>query len=344
MIPGLESLVQHELANKLPSGSYQVFGYPREGRVSIRYEGDVTSILALRSVIAIHRVEQFDVTRPRALLGHQNMTRILASLRSVVNIHPRKRFNTFRISAAGEESTVYKRLRCEIAASLDLDYSPDVAHLLICVRKSPTDRNRWQVLVRLTPMPLSARSWRACNRPDALNATIAYAMVSLANPENRECFLNLGCGSGSLLIERLLLGPASTVVGVDISEDALDCTRKNLSVAGLSGLPVLMRCDMQRLPLSDASFDTIVTDLPFGMIRGTRVDLNTVYSGALSEAARLVRPEGIFVAITARRRLFKSTFERFSNRWEGTVEVPLRVSFNRGYINPSVYVMRRGTD
>ena len=341
LIPGLERFVERELSSKLGQVAFEVLGYPREGRISIRYDGDIRPLLELRSPVSVHVVKLFDVTRPRALLGHEHFTRLLAALRSVIGVHPSGSFETFRISAAGGGSAVYQRLGDEIAAALGLDHSADVAHLLVSVRRPPDGGEGWQALVRLTPMPLSARSWRTCDRPDALNATIAHEVVSLANAGSNERFLNLGCGSGTLLIERIALGGVSTVVGVDVSEEALDCSTENLAAAGLLDQTSLLRCDMQRTPLREASFDTVVADLPFGMVRGTRADLDGVYAGAFSEVARLARPGGAFVVITARKRLFESTFADSAHQWVRTMEVPLSVSFERGYIKPSVYVMRR---
>ena len=341
LIPGLESFVERELSGNLEQQAFRLLSHPREGRMSVRYQGAVGPLQGLRSAVAVHLVEDFDVTRPKALLGHEHLTRLLATLRFVIDIHPAGSFQTFRVSAAGAESTVYQRLRDEIAVELGLDYSADEAHLLVSVRRPPSGDGGWQVLVRLTAMPLSARTWRTCNRPDALNATIAYAMVSLAKSGGCERFLNLGCGSGTLLIERLSLGRAASVTGVDLSEEALDCAAENLAAAGVLDQAVLLRCDMRSLPLREASFDTIVADLPFGMVKGTRVDLDSVYADAFSESARLAGPRGAFVVITARRRLFESTFMHFADQWERTMEVPLNVSFDQGYIKPSIYVMRR---
>ena len=46
---------------------------------------------------------------------------------------------------------------------------------------APTDEG-WEALVRLTPRPLSARPWRVCNLPGALDATAAHAMARLSAP------------------------------------------------------------------------------------------------------------------------------------------------------------------
>ena len=216
----------------------------------------------------------------------------------------------------------------------------DEGHLQLAIRRPPSGTG-WEVLIRLTPMPLSARPWRVCNRTDALNATVAHAMVMLAGPRDGERFLNLGCGSGTLLFERMAVGPGASIVGVDIDLEALSCTGRTLEAAGISTGVDLVHGDMQKIPMPSESFDTVVADLPYGMVKGTDVDLDKLYAGALSEAARLVVPGGAFVGLTARRQRLEDTLERLADRWERTAEVPLSVSFSRGYIKPSVYMLRR---
>ena len=93
--------------------------------------------------------------------------------------------------------------------------------------------------------------------------------------------------------------------------------------------------------MSDQSADAIVADLPFGMVKGTDVGLSRLYDAALSESVRLLSTGGAFVVMTARRTLFEETLERFKDQMERTAEVPLSVSFKRGYLKPSIYMLRR---
>ena len=190
-------------------------------------------------------------------------------------------------------------------------------------------------------MPLSARAWRVCNRPDALNATIAHAMIKLPGHSESDRFVNVGCGSGTLLVERLAAGAVTSLVGMDIDPEALSCSGRNLDAAGALRDVDLIRCDIHSPPLLEGAFDAAAADLPFGMLANTDVGLDRLYDAALRETARLVVQGGAFTVITARRRLFEDTLMRYSGRWRRTAEVPLRVSFHRGYIAPSVYLLRR---
>ena len=340
LITGLERFVDDELADTLGRRAYRLTGYPTEGRMSIRYSGPLERLLHLRSPVAVHLVNRFDLPRPRALLGHEHFSRLVAAIRAVLDLHPPGTFKTFRVSAAGAESNIMRRLRSEIGAATHLDEQTDEAHLNISIRR-PASGGGWEVLVRLTPMPLSARPWRVCNRPDALNATVAHAMVALPGRSDRERFLNLGCGSGTLLAERLAKGPAASVVGLDIDPEALTCTERNLHAAGTRQGADLVLGDINSPPFPDASFDSAVADLPFGMLANTDVGLDRLYESALRETARLVVENGAFTVITARRRLFEDTLARHAHQWRRTAEIPLRISFHRGYIAPSIYLLRR---
>ena len=128
---------------------------------------------------------------------------------------------------------------------------------------------------------------------------------------------------------------------MDIDPEALSCSGRNLDAAGALRDVDLIRGDIHSPPLLEGAFDAAAADLPFGMLADTDVGLDRLYDAALRETARLVVQGGAFTVITARRRLFEDTLMRYSGRWRRTAEVPLRVSFHRGYIAPSVYLLRR---
>ena len=195
LITGLERFVDDELGETLGRRAYRLTGYPKEGRMSIRYSGPAERLLGLRSAVAVHLVERFDIPRPKALLGHEYFSRLVTTIRGVIGLHAAGTFRTFRVSAAGSESTIMKRLRSEIGAAIRLDEQTGEGHLNLSIRRSVSGGG-WEALVRLTPMPLSARAWRVCNRPDALNATVAHAMIKLPGHSESDRFVNVGMRLG----------------------------------------------------------------------------------------------------------------------------------------------------
>src|SRR5690606_18397991 len=121
-----------------------------------------------------------------------------------------------------------------VAATTSLREDPVDGELLVRVRPFRQGQiSGWEVLLRLTPRPLSARAWRTCNRPGGLNATVAVAVNEMLGLDARGAYLNLMCGSGTLLVERALAGAHGTLVGIDSQQEAVECSAANLASAGV---------------------------------------------------------------------------------------------------------------
>ena len=74
--------------------------------------------------------------------------------------------------------------------------------------------------------------------------------------------LDLGVGSGAILLAILAERPAARGLGVDVSEDALAVARENAANLGLSGRVVLLRGDWTA-GLEDDAFDLVVSNPPY---------------------------------------------------------------------------------
>jgi 23S rRNA G2445 N2-methylase RlmL len=196
------------------------------------------------------------------------------------------------------------------------------------------------MLVRTSPRPLSARAWRVCDFPGALDATVAYAMVQIASPSSSDRFANLFCGSGTLMIERMLIGSTVVCVGVDDSAPTLDCALANLSASGAAGKAALVRASARRTPFPDNTFNTLVADLPFGMNIPTD-DIAPLYADAMNEATRISAPGASFVFITTRNRLVESLIEENTDTWSPVGALPIAIPHRRGFIHPVIYHLRR---
>jgi 23S rRNA G2445 N2-methylase RlmL len=166
-------------------------------------------------------------------------------------------------------------------------------------------------------------------------------MVRLARPRPDERILNLACGSGTLLIERLALGRAALTLGNDISDDALKCSAANLAASGQSANVNLLKADAGKLPLRSSSIDTLVADLPFGMLVGSGDDVKRLYPTVIAEAARIAAPHASLVVITARKDLLLSALDRHPGLWELVQTVPLRIPFKSGYIGANIFHAQR---
>lgn len=296
------------------------------------------TLSASRLAVAFHLILDYVIARPRALLGDEHLRRLLAAI-AAVRAATSASFSGFRLSAAGAESSVFRRLAEELEKGTGLPQDPAEGDLLLRVRRAGPG---WQVLIRLTPRPLSARSWRVCNMEGGLNATLAAAMNRLlldgmSPGAGGLRYLNAMCGSGTLLIEWLTrpcanqrpragasgahapatdAGPSRAAVPLALACDtapaALDCARRNLEASGRAAAARLLQADATALDLPAGSLDLIAADPPWGDDVGTHEDNALLYPRFLAEAARLLRPGGRLVLLSHEVRLMEKILQRGS--------------------------------
>lgn len=336
---GLETIATEEITQRL--GRRVRFFHPPErppepGTLRFSYTGDLAALLELRTVMSLYLVQPFDVPRPKALLGDEQFRAILAQVETVLALHPPGSFELLYLSAAGSESTVMNRIKDDIAARTGLTVASHEGDLLLRVRPARLRDEGWEVMVRISPRPLATRSWRVCDMEGAMNGTVAHAMVRLTEPTQRDTFLNLACGSGTLLAERIAMGPAAWMMGCDINPAALDCARQNLDATGHGGRVELHPWDARAVPLPDQSVDVLCSDLPFGHLVGSHEENLTLYPAIMKEAARLLKPGGPFVLITHEVRLMESLLER--NRDWRTILVQM---VTLGGLHPRIFLLQR---
>jgi tRNA (guanine6-N2)-methyltransferase len=292
VLPGLEPFAEAEL--KGLSGVQRVSA--AVGAVGFHFLGDAARLKTLRTVVSVYRVLHFAVPRPKALLGHEHFSRLT---RMVAELGRTERFASFRLSAAGSDSGVFTRFNALLAQETGLAHE-DEGELLIRVRRAGTG---WDVLLRLTPRPLSARAWRVCNLSGGLNATLASAMLELAQLKPTDRLFNPMCGSGTLLVEAALHAPPARLVGCDHGEASLSCSAENLAAAGVSA--ELLAADATATGLEAESFEVIVSDPPWGDAVGSHTGNTELYPALLQECARLAAPGARFVLLTHELKLFE---------------------------------------
>ncbi len=294
-------------------------------------------LLHLRMASAVYRREAFAVPRPKALLGDEHFRRLcgaIESVRETARAAKGEDFQGFRLAAAGKDSAVFQRLAQSLAEASGMTHDPEGGELLLRVRSDPHQQG-WEVLIRLSPRPLSARPWRVCNRPGGLNATLAAVMNEVAGVGERDRYLNLMCGSGTLLVERALAGRARRIVGLDRDAAAVECSRLNLEAAGVAKLCELVQGDATAALELDGPFDVLTADLPWGDAVGSHADNATSYPELLASAASVAAPNARFAVLTHEIRLFRSVLDDQA-AWR--VEVDQQVGHGGHF--PRLYLLR----
>lgn len=357
---GLEELAVQELRSRF-GHSIRVLGRSstERGKIRFAYQGNLKHLLQLQTVLTVFLLQHYAIPRPRALLGEEHLRTLLQQINTVRALMPNDPYRVLYLGAAGSDSSVMNRLKEELANHCGLMVGQDEGDLLIRLRRPAQNAEGWEVLVRLTPRPLATRRWRVCNMQGALNGTVAHAMMRFTRPTQNDTVLNLACGSGTLMIERLACGPARRLIGCDINHEALACAYANLQASGnrvtmklnpleevitppaklpLGKMPTaeLYDWDARHLPLPEQSVDVLVADLPFGHLIGSHEQNIELYPAILQEAARVARRGGLFALITHEIRLMESLLTT-SSVWR--TELVKMVTL-RG-LHPRIFVLKR---
>jgi len=336
VVAGIEDLATAELAEL---GAVDCT--PGDGGVRLRHPRS-SELLGAGMVSALYRELRFDVSRPKALLGDAAARRLAAAVGEVAG-----GMRTFRLAAAGAESTVFRRLAAGLESATGLREDGADGDMLIRVRPyREGDAGGWEVLLRLTPRPLSTRAWRTCNRPGGLNATVAVALNELLDGIGRGSYLNLMCGSGTLLVERALAAPYRRLVGVDLEPSALTCAAENLASAGVGQDAELVAADVRSPDLVERllrgqgeRFDAIAADAPWGDAVGSHRGNEELHETLFQVSARLIAPRGRFGIVTHEVRLLRRVLERQPG-WR----VVSRRQVEHGGHNPVMLVLERVDD
>ena len=111
----------------------------------------------------------------------------------------------------------------------------------------------WKIMLNVTADVLTPR-------PDT-ETVVEAALRDWPETEARTV-LDLGVGSGAIILSILSDRPAAKGLGIDVSEEALAVARENAANLGLAGRLALMRGDWTA-GLDRASFDTVVSNPPY---------------------------------------------------------------------------------
>jgi release factor glutamine methyltransferase len=160
----------------------------------------------------------------------------------------------------------------------------------------------WKVMLRVTPDVLTPR-------PDT--ETILDVVLPLFPANRRFTVLDLGIGSGAILLAILAERPAARGLGVDVSEEALAVARENAASLGLTPRVALLRSDWTAI-LGDETFDLVVSNPPYiatGEIAGLAPEVRDheprlaldggadgldAFRALAPQILRVLRPGGVF--------------------------------------------------
>ena len=227
-----------------------------------------------------------------------------------------------RLEAAGVEGPVIDaRLLVEAASGASrLDIITDPQRLLtsdqeltleaLLVRREKREpishilgvRGFWKIMLKVTPDVLTPR-------PDT--ESLLDVVLPRIPADRAVTVLDLGVGSGAILLAILAERPAARGLGVDVSAEAVAVARDNAANLGLGSRVALLRGDWTA-GLASESFDVVVANPPYipsGDIEGLApevrdheprlaldggIDGLDAYRAIAPEIMRVLRPGGVF--------------------------------------------------
>jgi ubiquinone/menaquinone biosynthesis C-methylase UbiE/DNA-binding transcriptional ArsR family regulator len=142
---------------------------------------------------------------------------------------------------------------------------------------------------------------------------VEAALVDLLPAGGIGRLLDIGTGTGRLL--ELLAPRIRAGIGVDASRAMLALARSRLARPGLGHCTVRL-ADMYRLPFPDGGFDAVVLQMVLHHAEAP--------AAALAEAARVLRPGGLLVAVDLSPHQNADCLDRLAHRWPGFDDVAMR--------------------
>ncbi|NWX18228.1 THUM2 protein, partial [Aegotheles bennettii] len=147
--------------------------------------------------------------------------------------------------------------------------------------------------IPLFRLPLANREYI---KTAGLRSTIAWAMASLAEIRAGAFVLDPMCGLGTILLEAAKEWPEACYWGADISDPQLEGADVNIRTADLMDKIELLKASVKVLPLPSESFDTVISDIPFGKKFKITKDIQLL-PDILQEMERVLRVGGTIVLL-----------------------------------------------
>ncbi|NXS21199.1 THUM2 protein, partial [Mystacornis crossleyi] len=147
--------------------------------------------------------------------------------------------------------------------------------------------------IPLFRLPLANREYI---KTAGLRSTVAWAMASLAEISAGALVLDPMCGLGTILLEAAKEWPEACYWGADISDSQLEGADGNIRTAGLMDKIELLKASVKALPLPSESFDSVISDIPFGKKFKITNDAQLL-PAILQEMERVLRVGGTIVLL-----------------------------------------------
>ncbi|KUJ99349.1 MAG: putative N6-adenine-specific DNA methylase [Thermococcales archaeon 44_46] len=153
---------------------------------------------------------------------------------------------------------------------------------------------------------LHKRPWRVYDHPAHLKASIANAMIELAELDGGSV-VDPMCGSGTILIELALRGYGGKIIGIEKYKKHLKGAKMNALAAGVLDRIDFIHGDATKLSHYLDSVDFAISNLPYGLKIGKKSLIPELYMEVFNELSKVLEKRGVF--LTTEKKAIEKAFE-----------------------------------
>jgi tRNA A58 N-methylase Trm61 len=327
-IAGLREIVLNEL------GQYADFHVINIGNdfIYLDFIENFVQLENLKSVSRVYVISQDLKYTPIYISNHKA---ILGDIVNMIIGRKKKEFKSFKISCAGSDSHEVRSIAEYIKQTYKLEEKEE-ADLKIHIIK--TD-NTWEIGAQITLRPLSLRDYKIKNMSGAMDPTIAYAVNSLCELENADSYLNVFCGSATLLIDAgQCYSNLKQLVGFDNNKKNISLAIQNIKKAGL-----IKRIQLKEKNIFDkpemGKFDVITSDLPFGMAISKNENLEKLYQSFVEYCQETLNSSGTLAVYTSEYETFEKIISKSKFKIIKKIDLKFLTAVN-AYLRPRILVCK----
>lgn len=309
--PGLEDIVEIEVKEKIPNAYVSKRYMGVRGHVLLQvdehdYSDCIGRVLSMRSIHHVMRhIASFSIdSRGRDALDAIYRNLYALELGDVLNSSTRFRVTSERFGR--HEFTSIDVQRYAGQAIVDRFSSKvDLEHYDVEIRVDVVGEI-CMVGIALTRESLHRRGYRVYHHPAALNPTIAYAMLRLAEPGEGNILVDPMCGGGTIPIEAALSLHMLNleIYGLDVSPVYIEGARANAEHAGVRDCIRFIRHDCRFLE-SIITPDRVVTNPPYGIRMEPSTGIRRLYLDLARASYRAMVGGGRIVVITLKHGMMR---------------------------------------
>lgn len=325
---GLEELVARELQEHCGELSVTLRPDDFVGRVAVEDREDVlAAALRLRSahhVIRVRRVGTANSLEEIVAFAEQTELPGLAEVESFA----------VRCRRVGEHGFRSPEVERKVGAVLfHRGHKVNLKEPAMTVRVDVRG-DRVSIAEQLTPVAMSHRYYpRPYQQRTSLKANVAYACLRGLKVVPKR-LLDPFCGSGTMLLEAGHLWPKTELFGGDKKPAAVAGARSNLEAYGVTAK--LVEGQAERIgALLPGPFDAIVSNPPYGVRMGGRLDFERFYAELLEAFGAVLSPGGEVVLLVVIEPAMEIAAKAGGWNWEVLTRV------ETGSVRPGVFRLWR---